>query len=383
MSFFDDDEETAPRPSARAPRRGPGGGSAGITARARTATPRPRRPQHRGAGVDRQTLMMRRAAGAVALVVLVLVIVLVISSILKSEKRSSLKSYARSVSALATESDAHVSGPLFKVLAGAGGKPALDVEEEVAGLRGEAQALASRAKGLSVPGEMAAAQRDLLLTFDLRVEGMSKLAELLPSAYGDQAKQTGPKIAGDMEIFLASDVVYSQRVAPLIEQTLSDNGIHDVNVASTRFVSSVGWLESSTVLSHLGQTSATQGTVAAGHHGSLLKGVSVGTSALEAEPAVNHISGGSTPTFSVSVENDGEFTESNVVVDITVTAGGKQYKGSHTISTTEPGKTVSAEVPVKGVPLGVPAKVEAAIQPVPGETDHEGTTGTFLAVFGQ
>ncbi len=258
MSFFDDDEETAPRQSARAARRGPGGGSAGLGAGARTAPPRPRRSMHGGAGVDHQTLMMRRGVAGVALLVLVIVLVLVISSVVKSEKQSSLKSYARDVSALAQESDASVSQPLFTALTGAATKPALDVEEEVAALRGEAQTLATHAKGLSVPGEMTSAQRNLLLAFDLRVEGMSKMAELLPSAYGAQAKQAGAEIAGDMEIFLASDVVYSQRVAPLIEQTLSANGIHGLAPASTRFLPNIGWLEASTALSRLGEASTSQ-----------------------------------------------------------------------------------------------------------------------------
>ncbi len=72
---------------------------------------------------------------------------------------------------------------------------------------------------------MASAQRDLLLALDLRVEGMTKLAALLPTALGGQAKQASTKIAGDMEIFLASDVIYSQRVAPLIQQTLAADGV--------------------------------------------------------------------------------------------------------------------------------------------------------------
>ena len=72
---------------------------------------------------------------------------------------------------------------------------------------------------------MASAQRDLLLALNLRVEGMTKLAALLPTALGGQANRPAPKIAGDMEIFLASDVIYSQRVAPLIQQTLTANGI--------------------------------------------------------------------------------------------------------------------------------------------------------------
>ncbi len=53
------------------------------------------------------------------------------------------------------------------------------------------------------------------------------------------------------------------------------------------------------------------------------------------------------------------------------------------IDQTEPGKTVDVEIPVPGVPLGQAAKVEVAVQPVPGETNHEGTKTTYLAIFGE
>ena len=94
---------------------------------------------------------------------------------------------------------------------------------------------------------MAEAQRDLLLALDLRVEGMGKIAALVPAALGGKSKQAAPQIAGDMEIFLASDVIYSQRVAPLIQQTLTANGIQGLSTRATRFLPNVGWLEPSTV----------------------------------------------------------------------------------------------------------------------------------------
>jgi uncharacterized membrane protein len=120
-----------------------------------------------------------------------------------------------------------------------------------------------------------------------------------------------------------------------------------------------------------------------GNHGSALKGVSVGTNNLEPESALNHISGGGNPTFTVQVEDSGEFPQTNVKVDVTVTAGGKQYKSSHVIDKTEPGKTLDVEIPVTGIPLGVAAKIEVNIEAVPGENDLENNKGTFLAIFGQ
>ena len=90
---------------------------------------------------------------------------------------------------------------------------------------------------------MTAAQRDLLLVLDLRAEGLAKVASLVRTALGGQAKQASTPIAGDMEIFLASDVIYSQRVAPLIQQTLAANGIQGLSTASSRFLPNIGWLE--------------------------------------------------------------------------------------------------------------------------------------------
>lgn len=328
--------------------------------------------------------MVRRRVAAGVAVVLLIVIVLLINGCLKSEKQQSLLDYNRNVSKIASESDQQVSQPLFGALAGAGAKSALDVEVQVDQLLKQAQSLAARAKALSVPGEMAAAQRNLLLALNLRVEGMTKLAAVLPTALGGQAKQTSAKIAGDMEIFIASDVIYSQRVAPLIAQELTANGLHAATSA-TRFLPNVGWLEANTVVARLTGQSATGQSAqnVTGNHGSALKGVSVGTNTLAGEPTLNHVSGGGNPTFTVQLENSGEADETNVKVDVTVTAAGKQFKASHIVEKTEPGKTISVEIPVAGIPLGVASKVQVNIEGVPGENDLENNKGTFLAIFGE
>jgi hypothetical protein len=330
--------------------------------------------------------MVRRRIAAGVAVVLLIVIVLAINGCLKSQKVQSLKDYNREVGQIAAEYDSQISHPLFATLSGAASKSALDVQQQVDQLRGQAQAIAGHAKGLSVPGEMIGAQRALLMALNLRVEALSKLVTVLPATLGGQAKQNSPEIAGDMEILLASDVLYSQRVAPLIQQALAANGVHGLGTSATRAVPNLGWLDASTVLSRItGQSSASaaNGSFTPGNHGHALKGVSVGTGALEAEPALNHVHGGSSPTFTVMVENSGEFTEHDVKVDVTVTAGGKQFKASHLINSTQPGKTVNVEIPVTGVPLGVASKVEASIETVPGENDSENNKSTYLAIFGE
>ncbi|HYM53761.1 MAG TPA: hypothetical protein VES97_00250, partial [Solirubrobacteraceae bacterium] len=182
------------------------------------------------------------------------------------------------------------------------------------------------------------------------------------------------------------DVVYSQRVAPLIQQTLAANGVQGIGTSATRFLPNVGWLEPNTAVSRLtGQASGSSQSAqtVTGNHGSALKAVSVGTNALSPEPTLNHVSGGGSPTFTVTVENSGEFPETNVKADVTVTAAGKKYKASHVIDKTEPGKSVNVEIPVTGIPLGVASKIEMNIEGVPGENDLENNKNTYLAIFGQ
>jgi hypothetical protein len=337
------------------------------------------------AASDQQTLMMRRRVALGAGLVLLVLIILLVGGCLKSRKQQELETYNQRVGQIVGESDQQVSHPFFAALSGASASSPLNVELNIDQLRALAQTQAASAKALNVPGSMDAPQRDLLLALDLRAEGLTKIAALVRTALGGQNSSSASEIAGDMEMFLASDVIYSQRVAPLIEQALKSGGITSQTVASTQFVPNLGWLDPSIVQERItGQaSSSSQGAVAPGHHGHVLKGVSVGTTALEAEPAINRVKTGSNPTFTVQIENDGEFTETDVKVDVTVTVADKPYKASHVVNTTEPGKTINVEIPVPGVPLGSPAKIEAQVEPVPGETNHEGTKSVYLAILGE
>jgi hypothetical protein len=329
-------------------------------------------------------MVRRRWAFGIGLVLLLLIILL-IAGCLKGDKQQKLKDYNRSVGELVHESDENVSRPLFAALSGAGAKSALNVEVQIDQLRVQAQDVVSHARGLSVPSEMSSAQRALLLALDLRLEGVTKVAALAPTALGGQGKQAITQIAGDLETLLASDVIYSQRVTPLIQEALSDAGVHGVATASSRSLPNLGWLEPNTVQARIAGTSsaAPNGQVSPGTHGSALLGVSVGTNKLEGEPTINHIAGGSNPTFTAMVEDAGDNPETNVKVDVTVTAAGKQFKTSHVIEKTEPGKTVNVDIPVNGVPLGVAAKIEVNVEPVAGETNSENNKLTFLAIFGK
>jgi hypothetical protein len=329
-------------------------------------------------------MMVRRRIAAGVGVVLLILIVLLVNGCLKRGKQQALESYNQNVNQIGQASVSQVAHPLFSTLSGASSKSALNVEVQVDQLRRVAQEQAEHAKGLSVPSTMTAAQRNLLLALGMRVEGLSKVAGLVREALGGQAQQASTKIAGAMEIFLASDVIYSQRVVPLIQQELAAGGVNGQTTASSRFLPNLGWLTPATVQSNItGQGSTSSGPLAPGTHGHSLKGVSVGTNTLAPSPTLNHVSGGSNPTFTVMVENAGSNPETNVKVDVAVTTEGKTLHASHAINKTEPGSTSNVDIPVNGVALGAASSVVVNIEAVPGETDTENNKGTFLVIFGK
>jgi hypothetical protein len=374
LSFFDDEHDddlppTTVRPAVRARRR---------------SQPPPRRPQ-RGSpagGDEHHAMLVRRRIAAVVGIVLLIAIVLLVNGCLKRGKQKALETYNQEAAKIAQEST-QAAQPVFAELTNAAARSAQEVELHVNERRQQAQELAERAQKLTVPGEMVAAQRNLLLAIDLRREGFEKIAKLAPSALGGQGQEATNEIAGDMEILLASDIVWSQRVAPLIKLALAAGGVSGQTVASSRVLPNIGWLEPKTVASRISGKSSSSGPVAPGTHGHVLLGVSVGSNKLEPSPTLNHISGGSNPTFTVSLENAGSDPETDVKVDVSVTSEGKTLSTSHLLNKTEPGQKLSVDIPISGVTLGQAARITVNIEPVPGETDIENNKATYLAVFQQ
>lgn len=325
--------------------------------------------------------MRRRIAAGVG-VLLVIAIVLIIDALVAGQKTSALEQYNRNVNQIGHESQQQVSSPLFSALVGASGKPAINVDQQINELHSSAQAMVSHAREMSVPGEVAEAQRNLLLALELRAEAVSKISGLLHGVLGSQSKGAAEHLAGAMEMLLASDVIWSQRVVPLTKEALSAAGLTSLSTSDSSSLPNTGWLSSETALSRITGSSSGEasGQLAPGTHGDAFTSLAVGGTTLQPEPALNHLSGGS-PTFTLVFINDGENAETNTKVLVSVTAGGKTVSGSHTVPKTEPGQTVSAEVKVGGIPTGVAAKVEAKVEKVPGETNLENNKASYLAVF--
>lgn len=386
MSFFDDDEPiraTRTRPAAERPRprRPAGGGPGGRNGR---------RPP--AAAPDPQTLRTRQAVALGAGLVVLLLLVFGVKGCLDSRKDRALRDYNREVTAIITSSNEQVSAPFFDLLS-AGGEAA-ELEQGVNEVRVVADEDVARAESLDVPGDMDDAQRYLELTLNLRAEALQKIADRIAAAKatGQDNRQTAEEavqqIAGQMSAFLASDVVYTQRVAPLIKQALDDNDVSGQSIATSQFLPSIAWLDPDQVAQALNAQRAAGGQganaePAPGTHGHGIEGVSLGGVALEPGGAVNRVTVSSNLAFTVQVANQGENDETDVEVFARIRAPGTDTISVRTtLQQTKAGTTAEATIPLdEPPPIGTPTTIEVEVRPVPGEKVTDNNKSEYTTLF--
>jgi hypothetical protein len=376
LSFFDDDEP--PTRQAR-PRRPAAGRSGGATTGARARSARA------GGPGDPQQLMVRRAV-ALGLGALVLILlVLGVRGCLNSRTTNSLKDYNRNAGAIVTDSQDQVSKRLFELLAGGQGTNLTDLQQNVNQVRVTADEDVKRARALDVPGDMKDAQLSLLEALTFRADGVRQIAEDLPSLEGDQAEDAANQIAGQMSAFLASDVIYSQRVLPFIDQALRDHDIANQDTPQSAFLPDAQWLDPAFVRRQVTGKGAgkTSGTPAPGTHGHGLLGVAVGTTNLVPD-TTNRVAAASNPVFNVKFANQGENDEFDVNVKVGISGGtGKAINVQKRVDqTTAGGGEVTIQVPLGATPpIGEPVRVSVQIVPVPGEVNTDNNSQTYTVIF--
>jgi hypothetical protein len=388
LSFFEEGDE--PRTTI-ATRRSPG-------RRARASGPR--RPA-RGPNGER-TVLARRAGAVGALIVIVVVVVFGLRAYLTSQQAQALKNYNSQVTTLLESEQQQVAQAFFTSLNGVAGLAGQALESTQAALYQDfvtARLDAQTAAGWSVPGSCADAQRDLLEVLDFRYEAINKVqASIIQAINGPNRDAAIEEIAGAMGMIYASDVIYRVRVAPLIEQALTNAGIQvagtgagGVSLGGTAvydgaFMTDQSWTTAGYVAGKvLGYTPpAFGGTIGTGTHGHALQDVLVGTSALsQGVGVINKIPYTTGLTFTIEFTNDGQNDEFDVETQLTLYS---QATGTMTTSTvtreTQPGGTYSATLGFRQAPpIGKVLKLTAQVLPVSGEKDLANNTKAYYVQF--
>jgi hypothetical protein len=189
-----------------------------------------------------------------------------------------------------------------------------------------------------------------------------------------------------MQALLTSDVLWSQRVAPLIKDELDDAEVTGQRIEPSRFLPDLGWLDPDEAGDRLGAEGGgggggSGGPVAPGSHGHGLTSVTVGSTTLQ-PGGVNRIPASDNPTFTVAFQNQGENDESDVVVNLRVSGAGRPISVRKEISKTTAGQAAETEIPLgRRPPVGTPVTITVSVTPVRGERTRDNNRQEYPALF--
>ena len=371
MSFFDEGDEPRTRVSRPSRPSRPGGSRTGG-----------------GGGAD-DAIRNRRIVAAVIGVLLLLLLVIVVRGCLESAADNALKDYNEDVASVVQRSDREVGQPFFDLIA-QGGQSPVELESQINQLRVVADQQLDTAEGFDVPDELQAAQRNLLLTLDLRRSALARIASEVRTALADDAggdaEDATNQIAAQMQAFLASDVVYDARVRPFIGEVLDEREIGGQEIGDTQFLPNLAWLDPETIADRLGAAGgggggAAGGEPAPGLHGHGLESVTVGDLTLTPD-GTNRIPAGADLAFDITFANQGENEESDVPVTVTIKGSGDELTARKRVDATQPGGNATVSIPLAETPpIGTAVTIEVTVAKVPGEEKTDNNTQEYPAIF--
>jgi hypothetical protein len=296
-----------------------------------------------------------------------------------------LKDYNNNVVSLIQESN-QTGTQFFGLLTGGGGASnATGLQNSINQTRVNADAELARAKSMSVPDEMRGAQQNLLLTLQMRRDGIADIAAQIQPALGNAtSKDAINAIATDMAKFYASDVAYKSYTLPLIVGALHGAGIqvggaNGEPIERGQFLPDLQWLTPAYIAQQLHVTLPTPtGKPAAGLHGHSLDSVSVAGTTLQTG-STNTLTASPPPTFTLNFTNGGTNPETNVILKVTVS--GTSISGQTTVPQTTAGQHATGQVTLNSAPPAGTYTVTATVEPVPGEKNAANNSLSFPVTF--
>lgn|GEM_PF-247563 len=373
LGFDSDPVDPPPPPPGR--RGGGGGGS--------------RRPPRRGSrgggasGGDKQQLMVRRAIALGAGLLVLILLVFGAKGCLDARKNRSLEDYANSVSQIVNETNALGKSFLGRI-SDPGELSVTEFTSEIQSDRSAMDGFLSRVQKLDTPGDMSSAQDSLTLVYELRAGAMNEIADRMSTALGDEgADRAKRQIAAQMEVLAAADVLYNRVTRHQIDNTIVSNGANAPAMPKSTFMENPeDWISVDAIDSALGGVS---GSTTADPGDNLSHGtgidpassVSIAGNVLSPDTTTT-LPAGTDPTVDVTVQNQGEATESDVKVSVSVDGGAAIEESIPEIAA---GSTGTASILLTPSPTGS-VTLEVKVDPVPGESITTNNEATYTVDFG-
>lgn len=330
--------------------------------------------------------MVRRTIALVGGVLVLILLVFAVRGCLNARQEQSIEDYGDDSAELLRTSKGE-GNQLFQLLQGEGGADqATTIINRLNSFRAESGLLVDRAERLDVPGALENAQDELLEILELRRDGLAAIADALRVALGDQDRREGTEnVTEQMQVFLASDVLYTLRFRPVLFEVLRNEGLSAPDLPTQGFVPDIEWLQPDFVADQVNAlrtgTGGTGGDAAPGLHGNGLAAVSLGGTTLTPGASAS-IQLSSDLAFEIQVQNQGENTENDVVVRVTVGEGNDARESEETIDTIAPGEIKTVTIPLAArPPTGQNVPIAVEVEPVNGETKTDNNTQEFSVIF--
>jgi hypothetical protein len=315
-------------------------------------------------------------------ILILILLVLGVRGCLNARKERAFENYVSDLSSIAADTQS-LSKRFFGRLEDPGNLTPLQFEAEIKADRGVAEGLLDRAEGLDTPDQLADAQELIVLSYELRRDGLAAVADAIPAALGDEGSaQATKEIAEQMRTFLASDVLYTNAQED-IEATLAEEEIVAEESIATRFLpAEPDWLDPDEVTSALAAVSGSGGPATPGVHGLGLPpgGVILLPTGATIDSGVPVTALAEGAELEVQVENQGESEETDVTVRYELKGGGTAT-GEEQISRIAPGEIATVSLPIQQTPSPGVYELTVVAEPVPGEEIEDNNEVTTDVTF--
>jgi hypothetical protein len=347
----------------------------------------PREPR---SGPPTGLLPLARLVGLIAIAIFVVVVLVFwVGSCQGKSKHDEYASYAQQVQAI-TKADADLGTKFANALLSTTKQS--DLETKLAQYAQQEQQELVQAQQIRPPGPLRQIHSHLLDAIELRARGLTELGDGLArvpatkTLSAAQAAATETSLANIGALLTASDVVWEQLYRLPATHELQQEGVTGVVIPKSVFVTNTDVVSGHSFAIVLQNISgASTGGTPSGLHGSALVGVHV-------SPQGSDLSTSSATTikvsvdlaFVVSVQDSGDFPQSNVGVVLKIKAGSFSLTRTQTIASIQPKETATVTFKSFNLPAAAFAnqvQITATVKPVPGEKKLDNNTATYPAFF--
>ncbi|HSS54618.1 MAG TPA: hypothetical protein VLK79_08220 [Gaiellales bacterium] len=322
---------------------------------------------------------------AAGIVVVVLVLVLLTRACSGSSATSKNQAYFNEVKTVLGKSDA-AGAQLHDLLNSRQPVKLKQVRARLTTMRAQAQSAVTAATNLKPTKQVASLQPWLLQTLSYRVNGLDCMIGAMPQAYHAKPARAGGKLLVPCtQRMLASDIIYTDSYSTPATAALHQDGI-DVQVPTSVFLDE----SDAEVLTPAGMAAVLKRWKPSAAHG--LHGLSLNTVvAKQGDGSLVTLQAGTVNavkvhgmSFLVTATNGGDFTETNVVVKLTIGTGANKVTKTATIPEIKKGQPKTVTIGGfesttlqfdKAVPLTV------LVTPVPGERTASNNSQTYQVIF--